>query len=163
MAMATAAGAPVAAAAAPVKKAPKQRPEPNSDFYQLVDVLTAEESAIVKKVRTYLENKVQPSINRYWSNDAFPFELMPSFKELQLGGLGWGPGLRWGIMGQFLPNHLGDGQGDMEHFLIAGDHAEIGLRSIDDLAAERDEVLLGPLALHANAAVAEKVLPSMQS
>jgi alkylation response protein AidB-like acyl-CoA dehydrogenase len=69
--------------------APKQLPPPNSDFYQLADVLTAEEKAIVKKVRTYMETKVQPIINKYWSDDAFPFELLPSFKELGLGGLGY--------------------------------------------------------------------------
>jgi 3-hydroxyacyl-CoA dehydrogenase len=95
----------------------------------------------------------------------------------------WGPGLRWGIMGQVLLNHLGGGQGGMEHFLkqftgpmtawwkvlgspqltpelqqklIAGVHAEVGSRSIDDLAAERDEVLLGLLELRAKAAVAEQ-------
>ena len=39
----TAVAAPTAAAAAPVKRAPKQLPAPNSDFYQLADVLTAEE------------------------------------------------------------------------------------------------------------------------
>jgi 3-hydroxyacyl-CoA dehydrogenase len=96
----------------------------------------------------------------------------------------WGPGLRWGIMGQVLLNHLGGGQGGMEHFLkqftgpmtawwkvlgspqltpelqqklIAGVHAEVGSRSIDDLAAERDEILLGLLELRANGAVTEKV------
>ena len=95
----------------------------------------------------------------------------------------WGPGLRWGIMGQVLLNHLGGGQGGMEHFLkqftgpmtawwkvlgspqltpelqqklIAGVHTEVGSRSIDDLAAERDEVLLGLLELRAKAAVAEQ-------
>jgi glutaryl-CoA dehydrogenase len=88
MATATAVAAPVAAAAS-VKKAPKQLPAPNSDFYQLADVLTAEEKAIVKKVRTYVDTKVQPIINKYWSDDAFPFELLPSFKELGLGGLGF--------------------------------------------------------------------------
>src|SRR5260221_3029594 len=87
MATATAVAAPVAAAA--VKKAPKQLPAPNSDFYQLVDVLSDEERAIVKKVRTYTETKVKPVINKYWSDDAFPFELLPSFKELGLGGLGY--------------------------------------------------------------------------
>ncbi|RUL72461.1 3-hydroxyacyl-CoA dehydrogenase NAD-binding domain-containing protein [Dyella choica] len=86
----------------------------------------------------------------------------------------WGPGLRWGIMGQVLLNHLGGGQGGIEHFfqqftgpmtawwkvlgspeltpdvqqkLIDGLHAEIGSRSIDELASERDEVLLGLLEL----------------
>ncbi len=95
----------------------------------------------------------------------------------------WGPGLRWGIMGQVLLNHLGGGQGGMEHFLeqftgpmtawwkvlgspeltpelqqklIAGVHAEVGSRSIDDLAAERDEVLLGLLELRNKAAETER-------
>ena len=69
-------------------KQEKPLPAPNSDFYQLVDVLTADELAVVRKVRTYMDTKVQPIINKYWSEDAFPFELLPSFKELQLGGLG---------------------------------------------------------------------------
>jgi 3-hydroxyacyl-CoA dehydrogenase len=86
----------------------------------------------------------------------------------------WGPGLRWGIMGQVMLNHLGGGQGGIEHFfhqftgpmtawwkvlgspqltpdvqkkLIDGVHAEAGSRSIDELEAERDEVLLGLIEL----------------
>ncbi|RUL66359.1 3-hydroxyacyl-CoA dehydrogenase [Dyella dinghuensis] len=86
----------------------------------------------------------------------------------------WGPGLRWGIMGQLMLNHLGGGQGGIEHFfqqftgpmtawwkvlgtpeltpevqkkLIDGVHAEVGSRSIDQLASERDEVLLGLIEL----------------
>jgi len=90
--------------------------------------------------------------------------------------LSWGPGLRWGIMGQVLLNHLGGGEGGIEHFfqqftgpltawwnalgspaltpelqhkLVDGVHQEVGARSIDDLAAERDELLLGLLRLRA--------------
>src|ERR1700736_2250750 len=29
----------------------------------------------------------------------------------------WGPGLRWGLMGNMMLNHLGGGQGGIEHFL----------------------------------------------
>jgi 3-hydroxyacyl-CoA dehydrogenase len=84
----------------------------------------------------------------------------------------WGPGLRWGIMGQVLLNHLGGGPGGIEHFfdqftgpmtawwkvlgapaltpavrnkLIAGLREEVGSRSIAELEAERDEVLLALL------------------
>jgi 3-hydroxyacyl-CoA dehydrogenase len=90
----------------------------------------------------------------------------------------WGPGLRWGIMGNMLLNHLGGGQGGIEHFfqqftgpmtawwkvlgqpvltpevqrkLIDSVHAEAGSRTIDELAAERDEVLVGLLELRAKA------------
>jgi 3-hydroxyacyl-CoA dehydrogenase len=86
----------------------------------------------------------------------------------------WGPGLRWGIMGNVLLNHLGGGQGGIEHFfeqftgpmtawwkvlgspeltpevrrmLIDGLHAEVGSRSIPELEAQRDEILLGLLEL----------------
>lgn len=88
--------------------------------------------------------------------------------------LSWGPGLRWGIMGQVLLNHLGGGQGGIEHFfeqftgpmtawwkvlgspaltpevqrkLIDGLHAEVGARAIPELEAQRDEILLGLLEL----------------
>jgi 3-hydroxyacyl-CoA dehydrogenase len=86
----------------------------------------------------------------------------------------WGPGLRWGIMGQVLLNHLGGGQGGIEHFfeqftgpmtawwkvlgspeltpavrdkLIAGLHQEVHARTIPELETQRDEILLGLLEL----------------
>jgi 3-hydroxyacyl-CoA dehydrogenase len=86
----------------------------------------------------------------------------------------WGPGLRWGIMGNMMLNHLGGGPGGIEHFfqqfsgpmtawwktlgspvltpevqkkLIDSVHAEVGSRTIEQLEAERDEVLLGLIEL----------------
>ena len=66
----------------------KALPAPNSDFYEFAETLPPEELAIVRKVRAYMETKVQPIINKYWVEDSFPFELLPSFKELNLAGLG---------------------------------------------------------------------------
>ena len=91
--------------------------------------------------------------------------------------LSWGPGLRWGIMGNMMINHLAGGPGGIEHFLeqfagplqasfkglgnpeltpevqqklIEGVHEEVGSRSIAELEAERDELLLGLLELRAS-------------
>lgn len=88
--------------------------------------------------------------------------------------LSWGPGLRWGLMGNMMLNHLGGGSGGIEHFfqqfsgpmtawwktlgtpvltpevqekLIGSVHAEVGSHSIEELEAERDELLLGLLEL----------------
>jgi 3-hydroxyacyl-CoA dehydrogenase len=88
--------------------------------------------------------------------------------------LSWGPGLRWGIMGNVLLNHLGGGPGGIEHFfeqftkpmtawwktlgspeltpevqrkLIDGLHAEVGSRSVSELEAQRDDILMGLLEL----------------
>src|SRR3984885_7884667 len=87
MATASVAAAPAAAAATSFKKAPKQLPAPNSDFYDLYETLNAEELATVKRVRAFMESKVAPVITKYWVEDAFPFELLPAVKELGIGGL----------------------------------------------------------------------------
>src|SRR5271170_87561 len=89
---------PVKPSAREVKgTAPKPLPAPNSDFYQLADTLNDEERALLKQVRTFMETKVAPIINKYWVEDAFPFELLPAFKELNLGGVGMqGYGCRGG-------------------------------------------------------------------
>jgi carnitine 3-dehydrogenase len=88
----------------------------------------------------------------------------------------WGPGLRWGVMGPNLLWHLGGGEGGIQHFMdtlmgpitalweslgeprmtpalerkiVDGVVAEAHGRSIDDLAAERDAMLLALEAVRA--------------
>ena len=88
----------------------------------------------------------------------------------------WGPGLRWGLMGQLMLNHLGGGQGGIEHFfqqftgpitawwkvlgqpvltpevqqkMIDGVHVEVGSRSVTELEALRDSMLLDLLQIRA--------------
>jgi glutaryl-CoA dehydrogenase len=78
----------MATATAVKPSTPKQLPPPNSDFYQFAETLSADELAILKKVRSFMESKVAPIINKYWVEDAFPFEVLPGFKELNIGGLG---------------------------------------------------------------------------
>ena len=90
----------------------------------------------------------------------------------------WGPGLRWGVMGPNLLFHLAGGQGGIHHFMehLAGPMttwwkdlgtpeftpelkekisqgvlAEAAKQSINDLAEERDRLLLGLLALRGTA------------
>src|SRR6266478_7677936 len=81
-------------------KAPKPikpLPAPNSDFYELAETLPAEELAVLKQVRAFMETKVAPIITKYWDEDSFPFELLPAIKELGIGGLGMkGYGCRGG-------------------------------------------------------------------
>jgi glutaryl-CoA dehydrogenase len=63
---------------------PKQLPPPNSDFYHFAETLSADELATLKQVRASMETKIAPVINKHWGEDAFPFELLPAFKELNL-------------------------------------------------------------------------------
>ena len=56
-----------------------------------------------------METKVAPIINKYWVEDAFPFELLPAIKELNLGGLGMqGYGCRGGSALLVRPGRDGD-------------------------------------------------------
>jgi alkylation response protein AidB-like acyl-CoA dehydrogenase len=69
--------------------AAKPLPKPNGDFYQVTENLNDSERAVLQKVRTFMETKVAPVINKYWADDAFPFELLPDFRDLQIAGLGY--------------------------------------------------------------------------
>jgi len=88
----------------------------------------------------------------------------------------WGPGLRWGVMGPNLLWHLGGGEGGIQHFMdhlmprmaagwpglgnpeltpelahqiVKGVLEEADGQSVDELAAQRDEMLFGLLAVRA--------------
>jgi 3-hydroxyacyl-CoA dehydrogenase len=91
----------------------------------------------------------------------------------------YGPGLRWGVMGQSLQWHLGGGAGGIHHFMehlmppLQGMMADLKMpditpalkqtvidgvlkeargQSVEQLAAEENDVMLGALALRAKAA-----------
>ena len=93
----------------------------------------------------------------------------------------YGPGLRWGVMGQSLQWHLGGGAGGIDHFMeqlmdplaammktlgnpevtpelkqtiVEGVTREAAGRSVDELAREENEVIIGLLRLRANRASA---------
>jgi len=64
-------------------------PKPNGDFYQFTQSLSDGDQAVLKKVRAFMETNVAPVINKYWADDAFPFQLVPGFRDLKIAGLGY--------------------------------------------------------------------------
>jgi carnitine 3-dehydrogenase len=98
----------------------------------------------------------------------------------------YGPGLRWGVMGQSLQWHLGGGAGGIEHFMehlmdplaasmkalgdpevtdalkqtiVDGVMREAAGRSVDELAQKENKVIIGLLKLRANGASASPTAP----
>src|ERR1700716_2586687 len=139
-----------------------------SEFYTSIGKRTVR---LHKEVPGHVANRLQAALARevYY----LVAEGVVSVTDVDKA-LCWGPGLRWGIMGQVLLNHLGGGQGGIEHFfeqftgpmtawwkvlgspeltpevqrkLIDGLHAEVGARTVPALEAQRDEILLGLLEL----------------
>ncbi|GLQ45924.1 glutaryl-CoA dehydrogenase [Dyella lipolytica] len=127
---------------------PKPVPVPNGDFYQLVDLLTPEERAVVGKVRTYMETHVRPVINKYWADDAFPFELLPSFKNLGIGGLGYeGYGCAGGSQKLFGYVAMEIARTDASMCTFFGVHSGLAMGSIYlDGSEEQKQKWLPPMA-----------------
>ena len=139
-----------------------------AEFYTLIGQRTVR---VNKELPGHVANRLQAALARevYY----LVSEGVVSAADVDTA-LSWGPGLRWGVMGNMMLNHLGGGPGGIEHFfqqftgpmtvwwktlgspvlapevqkkLIDSVHAEVGSRTIAELEAERDEVLLGLIEL----------------
>ena len=69
--------------------AAKTLPKPNGDFYHFTQSFSDADQAVLQKVRAFMETNVAPVINKYWADDAFPFQLVPGFRDLKIAGLGY--------------------------------------------------------------------------
>ena len=116
--------------------ASKPLPPPNGDFYGILDVLTAEERAILDKVRDFTETKVAPIINDYWVRDAFPFELIEPLKELGIGHLGIGRAGRPILLGLIAQEFM---RIDPSFATFYGVHTGLAMGSIALLGSEEQK------------------------
>jgi glutaryl-CoA dehydrogenase len=64
-------------------------PKPDADFYQVAASLSDTDREVLTRVRTFMEGQVAPIINKYWSEDSFPFELIPGIRDLKVAGAGY--------------------------------------------------------------------------
>ncbi|MGO9930636.1 MAG: 3-hydroxyacyl-CoA dehydrogenase NAD-binding domain-containing protein [Steroidobacteraceae bacterium] len=139
-----------------------------TEFYQSIGKQTVR---LYKELPGHVANRLQAAVARevyhLVSDGVLSAEDVDS-------ALSWGPGLRWGVMGNMMLNHLAGGPGGIEHFfeqfagpmtaswkslgspvltpevekkLIDSVKAEVGSRTVEELEAERDELLLGLLEL----------------
>jgi glutaryl-CoA dehydrogenase len=65
-----------------LKRRTKGIPPINSDFYDIRDLLSDDEQAVLTTIRSYMEERVRPVINDYWERGEFPHELLPSFAQM---------------------------------------------------------------------------------
>ncbi|HJZ45907.1 MAG TPA: acyl-CoA dehydrogenase family protein, partial [Roseiflexaceae bacterium] len=59
----------------------------DGDFYQIAGLLPEEDRQLLGQVRMFMEERVAPIINRYWTRAEFPFEILPAFRDLNIAGL----------------------------------------------------------------------------
>src|SRR6201994_2554007 len=58
----------------------------DADFYLLEQSLDDEGRALLRRIREFMEKKIQPVINHYWTREEFPFDLMDDFRQLGIPG-----------------------------------------------------------------------------
>jgi glutaryl-CoA dehydrogenase len=64
-------------------------PAVNGDFYQISTILSEEDQALLRRVRDFMESEVTPIINRYWTREEFPHQLVPGLADLGIAGLSY--------------------------------------------------------------------------
>ncbi len=62
---------------------------PDSDFYSLELLLDPAGRQKLQQVREFMEKEVEPVINRYWTREEFPRELIPAIAQLGIVGLAY--------------------------------------------------------------------------
>jgi glutaryl-CoA dehydrogenase len=61
-------------------------PAVDADFYQIANLLSKADQQLLARVRAFMEQQVAPIINDYWVRAAFPFDVLPDFRDLGIAG-----------------------------------------------------------------------------
>ena len=91
----------------------KKRQDPkfppiNGDFYDTRDLLSADEKAIIDRVRKFMVAEVEPIATEYWLKGHFPMQLIPKFRELGIVGLTYPKSLGGQERSNLLDNMIGE-------------------------------------------------------
>ena len=62
---------------------------PDSDFYSLELLIDPAGRQLLQRVREFMEKEIEPVINRYWTREEFPHELIPAIGQLGIVGLAY--------------------------------------------------------------------------
>jgi glutaryl-CoA dehydrogenase len=61
----------------------------SSDFYSLELLLDPAGRQVLRRVREFMEKEIEPVINRHWTREEFPHEIIPAMGQLGVAGLAY--------------------------------------------------------------------------
>ena len=61
-------------------------PAGTSDFYDLEGLLPEDDRALIRRVRAFMDEQVEPIINEYWTRAQFPRQVIPEMAKLGIAG-----------------------------------------------------------------------------
>jgi glutaryl-CoA dehydrogenase len=117
------------------------------DFFDLARHHSAEERAVQKSVRAFVDARVLPGIAGHWEAGTFPAELVP-----EIAGMG--------LLGSNLHGHGCAGLGEIAYGLAMQEleRGDSGLRSF---ASVQGSLVMGPIHAFGSEAQKERYLPEM--
>ncbi|RBY91465.1 acyl-CoA dehydrogenase [Blastococcus sp. TBT05-19] len=102
-----------------------------SDFYDLEALLDEDERALLYRVRTFMDEQVEPVINEHWTKGTFPTQLIPAMAELGIAGnpySGYGCPGRSQLVDGMIAMELSKGDPSISTFM--GVHGGLAMGSI---------------------------------
>jgi glutaryl-CoA dehydrogenase len=118
-----------------------------SDFYSVERLLDDSDRDLLRRVRTFMDDVVEPVINEHWTRAEFPFDLLPGLHDLGVVGT---PYVGYGCPGK---SFLLDGMISME--LARGD------ASISTFRGVHSGLAMGSVYLCGSAEQKQRWLPPM--
>jgi glutaryl-CoA dehydrogenase len=109
-----------------------------SDFYSVERLLDDSDRDLLRRVRTFMDDVVEPVINEHWTRAEFPFDLLPGLHDLGVVGT---PYVGYGCPGK---SFLLDGMISME--LARGDASISTFRGVHSGSAEQKQRWLPPMS-----------------
>jgi alkylation response protein AidB-like acyl-CoA dehydrogenase len=111
-----------------------------SDFYDLEGLLDDDDRALLYRVRSFMDEQVEPVINDYWTRGRTPLELIPAMAELGIAGTpyrGYGCPGRSSLTDGMIAMELSRGDPSMATFM--GVHGGLAMGSIYLCGSEEQE------------------------
>jgi glutaryl-CoA dehydrogenase len=119
-----------------------------TDYFLMREQLSADEAALLDKVRAFGEAEILPIAGDYWERGEFPFELIPKLRELNIVGdtmVGYGTVPMTAVGQGLISYELGRLDGSIGTFF--GVHVGLAMQSIYQLgSAEQRERWLPDMA-----------------
>src|SRR3954451_17324522 len=91
-----------------------------SDFYDLEALLDEQDRTTLHRVRTFMDEQVEPIINEWWTRAQFPRQLIPGIAELGIAGAqysGYGCPGRSSLFDGMVSMELGRGDPSVATFM----------------------------------------------
>jgi glutaryl-CoA dehydrogenase len=111
-----------------------------SDFYDLEALLDEQDRTTLHRVRTFMDEQVEPIINEWWTRAQFPRQLIPGIAELGIAGAqysGYGCPGRSSLFDGMVSMELGRGDPSVATFM--GVHGGLAMGTMHLCASEEQK------------------------